>query len=140
MTKQALTALTDAAPSNSAADASAIASADSTMTEGDSHHGAAIIVTEQALTALADAARSNSAADASAIASADSTMTECDSHHGAAVIVRVSQVNGCFWLSSSICWNCMIYELINYVNSFLFVLLREFTSLMNSSIVWLHLF
>jgi hypothetical protein len=64
------------------------------MTEGDSHHGAAIIVTEHALTALADAAPSNSAANASAIASADSTMTEGDSHHGAAI--RVSLVNGWF--------------------------------------------
>ncbi len=44
VTEQALTALADAALSNSAADASAIASADSTMTECDSHHGAAIIV------------------------------------------------------------------------------------------------
>ena len=44
MTEQALTVLAVAALSTSAADASAIASADSTMTEGDSHHGAAIIV------------------------------------------------------------------------------------------------
>ncbi len=102
MTEQALTALTVAAPSTSAANASVIASADSTMTEGNSHHGAAIIVTERGLIALADAVRSNSAANASAIA-ADSTMTEGNSHHGAAIIVRVSHVNGCFWLSSSIC-------------------------------------
>jgi hypothetical protein len=62
------------------------------------------LMTKQAPSALADASP-HSAADASAIASADSTVpivTEGDSRPGAAILVRMSQVNGCFWLSSSI--------------------------------------
>ena len=62
------------------------------------------LMTKQAPSTLADAV-SHSAADASATVSANSTvpiMTEGDSHNGAAILVRVSQVNGCFCLSSSI--------------------------------------
>ena len=64
--------------------------------------------------ALPDAA-SHSAADASAIASADSTVPivpEDVSNPDAAILVWVSLVNGYFWLSSSIHWNCMLYEFI----------------------------
>jgi hypothetical protein len=64
------------------------------------------LMTKQAPSALADTA-SHSAANASAIASADSTvmplMPEGDSHPDAVILVQVSQVNGCFLLSSSIC-------------------------------------
>ena len=62
--------------------------------------------TEQATSALA-AAASHSAADASAIASADATVIptvpEDVSHPDAAMLVRVSQVDGCFSMSSFIC-------------------------------------